>query len=655
MIYLLKYLPTEIHYEIAKYLTVVEFYYLSQTSKSLRRVYHPLVYQKCILYPSSDIITISTAEWAIPIPVFCFPSNYSWFCKEAVKVIALKDQKHWKEIVDYISSLDYPNLKSVVLKKNSDSRFQGNCDDCFDLCTAAEIGEAHLIRVPDLFPIFQNASRVYNILSDEPLARGDIISKVLLEQWVYLEEIIESLELDLTCLVAYSNRSRQYVAQLTFDSFPNLRKVSIISDCSTPVDSFATMIQSLPRCEKLEKLEIFHMDTNTTLEHFETFDNLIGPWKSFVLKIICKPVIPFTVRLPTVTTLEMSSDSRSFRLLEPGPRIKNLVVQFTHRENPFNRSNIQGVLDNLTLLSIQIPINVLITEGCDRLQFLKKELPNLKVLDVGLGQMTFYKDLSPDIAIYFKHFMDTAKFGEFDMLDLNHMEPLLELIYHQFLERLSKYSDSELLSLTDVMDTVTEAIKGSILDSSFVEVCRHLFRLQFVSFATYGKKVNEKCHSCCRTYASILFDRTLKYLPNLEIFNISALSSIEEFPTLHKLIRRHTRLSKIYIHNMRFPMVDFAETNDIFYNQFKKFVIPFFYYEEDLTQYYGSAPSKRRNIDVLIDMEAIHRKYHKRTEYFSFAKTNGYTLENQNTKRYFRFNPPYLMSDRFLPFINILC
>lgn len=630
-------LPKELLLFISQFLGVLEFFSLSRTSNVLRQIYHPLLFTKCRLYYTKkprfetsrivndgtffsklnsldqEKLTLSVCEWAIPSDAFYNPHKYSWFCNEAVKIIVTSDYQYLMELANNVSLSDYPKIQSILFLRRL---FPGVALIDYDWKKISE-GESFRydynknisFNMIDFLPVVKHCS---NLLNYEPqvesIGRAIQSSKYLFNCCSGdVRSSITSLNIKMIHFLSeHSSQSRL----LNLDNIPNLKCIYISTDSKTSFDVFKKVVESLPKCLKLEKLSIdFISFNNVSSPSIQLLDNLKGGWRYFRLKFFNPTQLTPSFRLPTVTHLELNGISSSYANIDFGPNIEILSIFSQEKSAPFKMNYFDKALENLRILSINLSIkyDMISQSKC----IFKKILPNLKLLNVSTNGMETrdipesFGNIDPIIFNDFKTMMKIALFGDFDMLNLQHMEPLIKSINKRF-DNLDESDDGLFLQ----RQPLNKSLLQSVRSNDIFDTCKYYFQLQYTSTNNEFSDLE----SCIvdRIYLSIIFNDILHCLPNLQTLNLQGLSSIEEFPTFHKLIKHHSSLKKIHLKLLHHPVINFQTSNDHFYNRIRKFTTPFS--SNDGTDRLSVTVDGMYS-NFMIDVEAARNRFHKYKDY----------------------------------------
>lgn len=123
-------LPSNLHYEISKYLAASEIQNLSNVCSALLDVYRPISLKNCLVTPCDDISALWLKHRRIPGKVLLEPLSYSYFLRNAVVQLIIdiqfsitcqnssKPERHkYKDDLfkSTLSRLEYSSLRSVRL------------------------------------------------------------------------------------------------------------------------------------------------------------------------------------------------------------------------------------------------------------------------------------------------------------------------------------------------------------------------------------------------------------------------------------------------------------------------------------------------------------------------------------------------------------
>lgn len=617
-------LPNEIQYLLSDYLDIIDYYHLSQVSSSLRRIFHPLLYASCIVCDEYGIYNLSTGNtseivfslpekallshyrWPVPRKAFYSPSKYSWFLNESVKVVAIHKLESPTIIANGISMSNYPNLQSIiVIPDNYTNVVLTKCDE---KVLSEDIPDRYkVLYLRDLYAVAKSPSNLINARNLNALKSTE--SSMLQQTFIFNCLNMESKHFITRLLVNLINSGSKKefnlcVSLISLDTFPNLKDLQITSCSDISYKGFERIIKSLPRCTKLEKLCIYHFIRQNILHPEKLLDNITGNWKSFVLRLSTNNRFDFKLRLPCVTELEICPTLQSYSNIEFGPIIKYFSTHLEVDGIPISDGNVQQLLEQLSVLSVKLSPRC----AAKTIHALSKHLPNLKTLNVTHISTNACRYMNVEIPNNFKLMMNQSNFGEFDLLNIKHMNPLISSIAEKCAnDRIGpKRVEFDFFFTQEVVidaNLIVERLKTAIQDSNLQKTCEFLFDLLFEYFVRIDSFL-QPFYKNERIFSSLLFDMIEKYIPNLEVLNIKNLSSIEEYPTLHHLIKHKKSLKKIHFENLYFHPVSLPDTYDRFFHRFSEFT----------SSWYDSQRSESNSImnrnNYTIDMEGIHNDYH---------------------------------------------
>lgn len=571
MNYTISKLPEELYSMIGEYLSVIDFYHLTQTSSRLRQMFQFHLFRHCILFdPTFSEFECSYGEWALPVEVFLKPWKYSWFNASFVKTLRLSPySQQIEKLVKQFPLREYQRLTKMDTQKTIFSKNVSSTKDGKRLkylpVNKVMLNMSEFSKLPwaeefptllyyDLLPVIKNKkkrSRTKKATNQEKGFRFFVVNFYAL--YCNTQEVlnsITSLELALKD-VAPNNLSdiSEYLESSLFsmDSYPNLESFKISSTSqSTQYDLLKRVVESLPRCRKLRKLEVWHeifVGYDDDYQIVQLFDNLTGSWTYFRLGLpqssapydqsmffssLNRPLL----RIPNVDVLDATYDLLESYELECSNRLGKLHLSYRRNdlfENPcFNR-----LLDNLTMLSLEDLQCPLPQYGVSHV--FNRPVPNLKkfVFKIFDGfLMRFYiKELFLD---NFNTMLDKAPFGNFDIYNLDHVGWLLteneQNCYHLANQyRLAVTANAERYSIDGIHEMYFQ-LMANWFDS----------KLRDPFFST-------QLYATSRAFTSLLFLDILKYLPNLQTLEMRDFPGFDEYFALHKLVRYHPSIQNIML------------------------------------------------------------------------------------------------------------
>lgn len=646
-------IPYDIYYSISEYLSVVEYCNLSQTSSNLRNFFHPLLYKQCRLFSKTENKTCSLCEWVIPVEVFYFPSNYSWFNNNALKVLIINESLDLKRLATDISLKSFPNLKSIVMNSSLLASTYPNlvAVDCKPNLLSNRIFTDQTIVVLPNFSIAieqdQNISQVEILWSRNTRSNwvGRFNGFVFNTHCVGIKSVITSLSLKLIGAKRAEDSHDLSYALLDINCYPNLKNVEILSDEYFPLETFEKVITLLPECVKLSKLKIVH-SANRHLQHLQLLDNLSGHWNTFSFALECK-YSPFRIKLklPSVTSFDATKVETPNLTFELGKDVKTAFFSFSHSDfYILDSDHSQNQLENLTKLFVNFsPIHKVLKDSANHSIF-KRQFPNLKVLDLGHRSLETHTSLESFSLYHFGMILETAPFGDLDLLNFEKIEPLVTQMADMCLNnyRLSNYPNG-----ANKVYTIVEDLKKSIGKGDIINTLRNFYSLQFISGPDYRRVSLQEFYINSRTCTSLTFLRIFKYLPNLERLSLPTLSCIEEYPTLQHLVIHHKKLKSVHVHSIQFPVIRAPEVNDDRYNKMRSH-LQFFSYKEDRhkgVEGYLTPEICQNNTSMILDTEAIRQNFHLQDDFLQLMKPNNDT-SSLYTFKHFDFNYRYRLSKR---------
>lgn len=673
-------IPNEILYTVSNYLSVVENYHLSQTSIHLRSCFHPLLFQRCRVLgttttsaedppkpPPHYLSEIGICEWPIPLKVLLSPNKYSWFGNKYLKVLFLNptlDLQLIKKNVNF--SVLYPRLDTVLTDIRKVVRFNHN----LLLVDSKHVLQQHqkqqeqpvsiyseqaLVDLPNRIHALKNESDIIPAkivwYRNEESSLLDKVSNTIINCYNAsdIKQNINWLHLHLT-EAQNSPDSFLFCSSILLDltAFPNLYKLSIESNDGFCLTHFKSVIQSLPKCPKLDILEISHINT-IGVSHLQLLDNLLGSWKLFHLHLENFLPLNFKLRLPSVTSLDASRIISPNLTFEFGPKLVSffypLAIDDSHH---FEINNTQQLLENLTVLSIMVNrVLDTVTEYGEHHIF-TNSLPKLKFFK--LYSMHSGRDSVDESAHQFmlKAMLNTVNFGDFDIFNVDHVESFVKEITDMYKTKkgsITLSSKNHRITDADInfpsypfpSSTTTTTTFSKINDiftlylqcveaHDFISAYKQFHLLQLVALHENYNQMDYQYHIGNQISFSFLFIRIFQFLPNLERLSFDTLSSIEEFPTLHRLIKYHPKLKSVHVDWLKHPPVSHMQqqTNDEFYDQLRQFIMPFEQFESFVT-----LGHRDRTAGVVIDTEALRKKYRKIEGYLELADPeNKKTADN---------------------------
>lgn len=547
-------LPNDVIYLIAEYLSSKERHSLTQTSVKLRYLLRPLVFSKCQVASKLDKFYVPITYWLIPLEVLYNPSKYSWFPNELLKQLLLDKQHDLQSISKNVKLSDYPRLKSITLPIEFASTNLIITDKDKSFFTESEYNPYFINAfTTECFPLVKFKPRLYSI----PTWSQEIKFYALNCNNLEVRSTITSLGLNLSHPNSSSTHSVYTLTKL--NTFINLKEISISYSNDYRFDIFEGLVKQLPTVESLQKLTIKYSLDPDKSSYLRFFDNLTGKWKIFNLIIEFDSIILGQVRLPSVTTLQLFNinkighDDRPFNFdlkIEAGDNLKKLVTPFQTRENllsPYN--NDQNMLDNLTFLSIYPPTALELSEFREERKVFTKVLPNLKTFEYRNTDSDLGDEVVSMLAENFEEFSSTLRFGEFDILNYESIKVYILKLKRKMLEnRMLDENDEDIKDKLSDFNEYHKALKNATPESDIYELYDNFYKLQALS-SSYGTEQYDNCYyATMRAIVSVLFIQMIEYVPNLEVLNLFRLTSIEEYPALHRLIKYHKKLKTVSSH-----------------------------------------------------------------------------------------------------------
>lgn len=589
-------IPAEIHGRLSLYLGVIEYYHLSQTLAGLRDIYHPILFRNCCLNSQefsnlkSSLLVYSTQsaphrKWVIPSKVFYEPSKFSWFDNMAVTSITLDQFQSIEQVLVGLKLSLYPHLKSILIPHDNESSL---------ILTDTKIEKNiylknMVFKLNDVLPVFKTPYYHFPVNLSQDKNPSICGSLAFTCTTMDTKASITSLNIDMLKVGSEPKNYNYCCSFLNLEVFPELKHVHILFDESVPTEIFEKVIKSLLNCIHLENVHISYYSANSSAPILQVLDNLIGSWKTFTLDLSCPEITDYIIRLPSVTTISTYICTDSDPVIIFGDKIKTAKFYFNGIKNPFELQNIINSLENLTSLSLKWDPETAPLSLPKRFPIFAKDLFNLKKLSVSFGHMKTFSNIESVILNDFKLIIKAATFGDFDILNKRHMEPLVKCLAFRF-----KENNANVEVLAKVKNGV-KAILDAIQNSNLYETLYRYFELQYDGFTRSYNSV-ENTYAVDKTFVSLLCIDILHHLPNLRELNFTHLSSIEEYPTLHQLIKYHKGLEKIVFEGIRYPLQPLEKRKDEFYKK--------------LCKYYRSHPQLNTDANLNIDMKVIHGHYH---------------------------------------------
>lgn len=651
-------LPNDLLYHMSKYISTVEYFYLSQTSVKLRHFFHLLLFSRCRLHGNSSILKSSLTEWIIPDKVFYTPSKYSWFRNESVRVVIADDEHRLNEMTELVDLSQYPRLKSILISPcNKRNLVLTNCNpEIFD---HAVYVDQTIFFAKEFLPILKTHQKLYSIeidpFRDYPDKKRQTETDFAFNCIGIDQKLcIVSIQIYLINGQKEPDSYNLCSSLMSLDCFPNLKILRMFSNDYTPLPIFQEVITSLPKCPKLDKLIIQHESFQQT-SYLEILDNLEGKWSEFSLILTCLYPIAYTLRLPSITELDINAVKAPGVKFEFGKKIKALITEFAlHNMYIFSSKNDINVLDNLTDLSVRVSPMLLVQDDTGIHSLFTKTLPNLKTLDIGILRISNFLEIGPVVFEYFRKMLELSTFGDFDLLKPEHLHPLIPIMVQNCLKS-SIISDIE---RQETVNNMVEILKTSSKNQELIKTYQQFYKLQFYSFSSNPSRVDEKFYVFSRSFLSLTFLSILQYLPNLNTLNLNSLSSIEEFPTLHRLSKYHKKLKVINIGALYQSPANFLDINDETYNRFCDSASAMtFDLNKNMT--YLVKSDFKTHVKARFDIEAVRNKYQKSVDYLQLTgneddENNRYILHRNNSKFIFRISDPNSFYDPFSEMIPIM-
>lgn len=633
-------LPLEIHHVIAQYLGVVEYFNISQTCDRLRQNFHPLLFtniscSKNSIPPKSpsrfhkrknDDSSKKTLsfKWPVSYKALISPDKYKWFESDRVKVLWIDSltELEISKLIKIFPAKKYSKLESIrpSLYEAKKLMIYGHGETPLKLSTIQSKGAT--IYLIDLTPFFQTT------FSSAPLTivKRSSTAFQLLQRGTHAlthrfhrtdtKYIITSFVLDLPEManVDLDSGFNLSSALLDMDSFPNLIKVALFSSETTSsilLDKFVSKI--LPNSPKLCYLSIGHHCNTSSMKNLRLLNNLSGDWKKFELELVLDFPLNFRLRLPSVTDLMIESiqDDSSYSKMEfCSEKLRYAYLPYSDNSNPFKSVCVDTLLENLTSITLVLMLGA-VKDFKEEFHIFKRDLPKLKVLTFDTQFIREYEKIDPSEFDELFLRLKIAPFGDFDVLNIDHMKPLLTQIA-AYLEKVEEDEEEEeeenatSPKLSDVRPLLIETIIRFIKNRNFLGVITNYYWLLLQHHLSRVEELFDNRILAIRNiFISVLCEEILHYLPNLEILNFAYLNNFEDYPTLHRLMKHHNGLKKICIDDMYCSYFDGVyKTDDEFFNSVCEVLgIPFL----DRNDLFFMSTESR---PIVIDMDKLHHRYH---------------------------------------------
>lgn len=642
----LQYLPAEVYFEIARYLSNPDLVQLSQTCDNLRYYFKALSCHHLVIEsPSSQCTFINLERRLIPLKVFETPHRYSWFENCNVKTI-IKEPDFWlneTKLEELIAS--YPNLIYFKLTSNH-----------VNLRTDANSGLEILIYGSPQYAILESEKRIF------PSHQFDILNlfnfrgpcKPFLHLEIYRKNEIfyhfsqrqapglsalKSLSLEGTD-TPMLNEIRRYDFKIDYaDMFSKLVNLNSFAYRTPHIEKNQDeVLQSLKQSIKnknlqnLKRLKVTIDSENTDIRNTLTrVSELPDVFSDFYLVVESNITTPFQahpcLRLPQVTRLK----SKDSLLLYQYAEFSNKLIEVEELDEDIIRRPLSPIIAT-KINSRHIFQNVTSLDFSRSVIFSFSLFPSVRHLHLGYGcyssllmSLGFCTSTSPAsicFHVVYNCLMKKFRFGDFDMSNKKILAEVEQDAIDFLMEESNNRQVFRLIG-EDAGEFYQQNREASVkrLFGIFDKYCPMFWMREMDSEIDNAQILTRELAKFKYLYC---FEMVNKYMPELETLVLEEVPFFRFLFTLHSMIKYHKKLKHVFFQSpFKSPTCAldtvFPSPKDEFVEKLEAYTYNLESINDNANSFIisseGYSPDKQKTdaqyLKTLIDVEGLRKGYMK--------------------------------------------